>query len=667
MSQLRRFIVGLGAVVLALGLVFFVAPADVLPALPFQYVFVSFLGVIAIGQGLWVARSRWHGSTDQALPPDVEARQTASIPGSDVDRMLLELTRLQRGTIEYRERIRERLVDVAVSVLRQREDCSREEALVMLQEGTWTSDREAAGFFTGSSPPAQSLVDRVKNRLEGESAYERRVRRTVDAIARAAEMEALETASDDEQSIRDRVTSALGAAGFGESVTERIRRQQPVWDDDTVRQSFAPPKGSKTRRTRRWRGVAAFGFLAAGFGIIAFRPALLVSGAIGMIYAGYARAATPPSVDDLAVRRMVDENTPSPGDEVTVTVEVHNEGDALIPDLRLVDGIPAPMEAIDGSPRLATALRPGKTVRFQYTVEASRGTFSWPLHVLARDSSGNSERQAAIEDPEFTLTCLLPLRSTQSVPVRGQTSLFSGRVATDVGGAGLEFFSVREHREGDPLKRVDWKRRARTGELATIDFRKEQAATVLLMFDARESSYLSPGPDYPHALDRSVAVAGDVYGVLSDRGDQVGIASFDTIPMWIGPGAGSKQDETVRQTLAFHPALSPVPPTDEKGQSGYVDPFTHIRRQLQSHTQVMLFSPLGDDYAMEVARRLDAAGHLVTVISPDPTTTETVGQRLARVERTARIRRLREGGVRALDWSADEDLTLALERANQRW
>jgi uncharacterized protein (DUF58 family) len=93
---------------------------------------------------------------------------------------------------------------------------------------------------------------------------------------------------------------------------------------------------------------------------------------------------------------------------------------------------------------------------------------------------------------------------------------------------------------------------------------------------------------------------------------------------------------------------------------------THIRRQLGSGSQVMMFSPLISQYPAEVARRLDSAGHRVSVISPDPTADRTAGQQLARVERAIRINRLREHGINVIDWGTDETLGLSLQRANRR-
>ena len=415
--------------------------------------------------------------------------------------------------------------------------------------------------------------------------------------------------------------------------------------------------------TGHWTGVSAMGMLAAGWGLLTFSEPVLVVSAVGVALSAYARSASEPSISHLEVTRHVSNRTPQPGETVDVTVELENTGGSFMPDLRVVDRIPGPMEVINGSPRMATALRSGQTATLSYTVVAERGDHEWPLVVLGRDVSGSVEREAAIE-VEQGIECVPALKTTTDAPVRSKTSLYSGQVNTSTGGSGLEFFSVREYREGDPMKRIDWKRHARTGELATIDFRQEKAAKVLLLFDARDSAHVSPAPGERQAMDLCVDAGMELFASLFDRGDLVGVAAYDTVPCWLGPGAGDGRVRAGRRRL---PALESIPPelTDKEGK--YVDPMTHIRRQLSPETQIMLFSPLTDDYTAEVARRLDSAGHLVTIVSPDPTASRTPGQRLARIERKMRVADLREHGIRVIDWNTDDLLRIELERAKQRW
>jgi hypothetical protein len=77
-------------------------------------------------------------------------------------------------------------------------------------------------------------------------------------------------------------------------------------------------------------------------------------------------------------------------------------------------------------------------------------------------------------------------------------------------------------------------------------------------------------------------------------------------------------------------------------------------------------TPLVDDYALRAARRLDAGGNRVTVVSPDPTVGATAGQRLARIERSLRCSALREAGIRVVDWG-EESFPTTVANAARRW
>jgi uncharacterized repeat protein (TIGR01451 family) len=414
--------------------------------------------------------------------------------------------------------------------------------------------------------------------------------------------------------------------------------------------------------TDRWTGIGALTLLTAGVGILLRQPPLVLAGVLGVAYAAYARAGDAPR-SSITVERELDAPTPYPDDEVTVTVRVTNDGSATLPDLRLIDGVPAALAVVDGSPRLGTALRPGKTVTFSYAVSAVRGEHEWePMRVISRNASGSRERTGEISR-ETTLRCLPRLDATADLPLRGLTTQYTGRVATDVGGSGVEFHSSREYRRGDPLKRIDWNRLARTGDLATLDFREERAATVVLLIDAREEAYLAPRAGAENAVERSVDAAGQAFSALLDGGDRVGVAAFGPEELWLPPGTGGDHRARARDLLATHPALSPTPP---EGKFFPSIRLRRLRRRLPPDAQIIAFSPVEDDYFASVLRRLDAYGHLVTLISPDPTDGDTPGHLLARIERRNRLSGLRRAGIRVVDWS-DRPLAAVLARSQGLW
>ncbi|WP_435360523.1 DUF58 domain-containing protein [Haloarchaeobius sp. DFWS5] len=418
-----------------------------------------------------------------------------------------------------------------------------------------------------------------------------------------------------------------------------------------------------TESTNHWRGIAAVTLVAGAVGVISRQPALLLSAVVGVGYLAYARITEAPNAS-LRITRDIDDLTPDLGDEVTVTVRVTNTGERILPDIRLVDGVPDELTVEDGSARLGTALRPGETDSFSYTLTAKRGTHEFKTcEAIIRGWSGSEETHTRFRT-DNEMVCTPSLQATIPVPLRKQASQYTGRVNTDIGGDGVEFHSTREYRRGDPLSRVDWKRYARTGDLSTLLFREERMATVMCLLDLRQEAYVRRDEDGLHAADLGIDAAGRVFSALLETGDRVGITALTPQQVWLRPSLGNEHRAKVEELFAHHPALS-----SEKPQGFYSVTLgvRTLRKRLASDAQVVFFSPLADDGAMKAARLIHAHGHKVTIVSPDATNTETLGQRVARAERKTRIRDLRSGGIRVLDWNPDENLANALARGTKRW
>lgn len=431
------------------------------------------------------------------------------------------------------------------------------------------------------------------------------------------------------------------------------------------------------RSTRRWHGVNAIALLVSGAGVLANRPGLVLSGVVGVAFAIASRVDAPPTVD-LDVERRLSDTDPAPGTSVTVTVTVTNTGNALCPDLRLIDGVPPALTVEDGSPRRGTALRPGKTVAFEYTVRATRGVHRFgPIVAIGRNASGTIERRrTVVEADETTITCVPPLSGTEPValPLYDRAVGVTGRVATRESGAGTVFHSVREYRHGDPPNRIDWNRTARTGELTTVEYRRERSATVVVLVDARTAAYVAPSRDDRPAIERSIAAAGTAFEGLLATGNRVGLAALSPTECWLAPASGRAHRGRARELLGTHPALSPTPPEEPFLK---MTSLRRLRHRLATDAQVVFCSPLSDGYAATVARRLHAHAHPTTVLSPDPTRagdgnrdertrgTEP-GVQLAGIERSFRCSDLRDDGIRVVDWG-EEPLRRAVETASRRW
>jgi len=104
----------------------------------------------------------------------------------------------------------------------------------------------------------------------------------------------------------------------------------------------------------------------------------------------------------------------------------------------------------------------------------------------------------------------------------------------------------------------------------------------------------------------------------------------------------------------------------ERGGSSQSLWFRRFRRRLPADAQVLFFTPLLDDSAASLAHRIDAHGHLVTVLSPDVTAGDTPERGWSRSSAASDSARCARGGIRAVEWG-DRSFPVAVARATGRW
>ena len=638
----RRVLVAVALLAFAVGVGSIVAPGTF--GLGIDRYAVIVLGLLALGQTVRLVQARRRGRRERAetatpeLPPSIES------PGEDLDAVLSAFGRSGVRAASHR---REQLRGVAREVLARYGDDREATPDERIDRGTWTDDPVAAAFLAEDAEPV-SLRRRLRARVAGESSYWQGIDHTVAAIADVAGV-ATDGREGRSRAVLGRLRGSLGGPAAG------VERDSAIDDPDPVE-----------RATGHWRGIGAAALAAIAAGVLAERPGVLLVGVVAIGYAAYARSARVPEAT-VSVDRTVEPTDPDPGESVTVSVTVTNDGDRLLPDVRVVDGVPPALSVVDGSARLGTALRSGSSATLTYTVEARRGRHDFdPAQVLVRNLAGTAEREQGITAIDATpITCLPTLEPVgEPLALRQQPTQFTGRVDTATGGAGVEFFATREYRSGDPMSRIDWNRHARTGDLATLEFREERAATVVLVIDRDGTADAGPEPRGETAIQRSVDAASRVFTTLLGDGNRVGIAALGDTDCWLPPGAGEVHRAKARELLATHPALTPGERPDTVLPFGWL---AQLRGQLPGDAQIVLFSPLCSAAISDVARQLDAYGHLVTVVSPDPTTTDSPASQLATVARRFRIADLQSAGIPVVDWSWDDSLSVALARSTRRW
>ncbi|ELY95478.1 DUF58 domain-containing protein [Natrialba taiwanensis] len=639
----------------------------------------SAIGVVALIAVLVGLRSLGRRSNRRERPNSAEAaperRVNVPVPGHSLSSSVADF---RQATAEYTTRGR-RTVDglraAAMAVLTRFEGDTVAAATDRIEAGTWTDDPIAAAFLSDSvDQPKRSLRARLQRITDGETAFQRGVRHTAAAIASVG----YDRAESDTEA--DSAAPGTSSVETGTVALPEYDSQRGTTDDSTptprrtTTESVTGVQDARTRSTDYWLGIGVVALLAVGIGALVESAGVVLIGVIGIGYAGFARALEPPELE-LELERTIEDDAPDPGDDVDVTVTLTNAGSGFVPDLRFVDGIPAGLAVTGGSSRLGTALRPGESATLEYTVTVQRGNHQFdPALAIVRDLSRSTEREYLV-GTETTVTCEPELRPTAApVPLRTTAAAFAGRLTTAEGGTGTTFHSVREYRPNDSLSRIDWNRRAKTGELATLQFHEERAARVVVLVDARRQSYLAPAPDRAHAVDRSVTAAGRIAASLLNAGDTVGLAGLGptdreqgssrtgrrrTEPCWLAPASGRDHEIQFQELLATHLQFETLPPDQN---SRWFSQFRTIQRRLSAETQIVLLSPLCDAMAADIARRLDAGGHAVTVVSPDPTAERTVGHRLAAVARRVRRFDLEQAGISVVDWGPDESIDAVFAR-----
>jgi uncharacterized protein (DUF58 family) len=100
-------------------------------------------------------------------------------------------------------------------------------------------------------------------------------------------------------------------------------------------------------------------------------------------------------------------------------------------------------------------------------------------------------------------------------------------------GEGMEFHQLREYREGDPPRAIDWKATARTARLISREYEEEKDQRVLLVIDCGRRMASKDGElsHFDHTLNAALLLA----HVALRQGDAVGMLTMGGISRYCEP------------------------------------------------------------------------------------------------------------------------------------
>jgi len=100
-------------------------------------------------------------------------------------------------------------------------------------------------------------------------------------------------------------------------------------------------------------------------------------------------------------------------------------------------------------------------------------------------------------------------------------------------GEGLDFHQLREYRDGDSLRQIDWKATARTNKLISRDYQEERDQQIIFLVDCgrRMLAHDDKLSHFDHTLNAILLLS----HVALRQGDAVGLMTFSGDERWIPP------------------------------------------------------------------------------------------------------------------------------------
>ncbi len=358
---------------------------------------------------------------------------------------------------------------------------------------------------------------------------------------------------------------------------------------------------------RRLVGAAAL--LAAAGAAASAVPALLpawwaLGAALAVLAAAdaWALRVTPPPV----LRRVVPGSL-ALGIERDVTIEVANDGRREI-DVEIYDHHPAALAA-RGLP-LRVRVPTGRLASLRYAVKPiERGAHGFgaaelrvgsPLGLWRRELRAGGESPVRVY-PNFAALAGYGLLATD------HRLSHIGVLERQRRGEGLEFHQLREYREGDTVRQIDWKASARMLKLVSREYQDERDQTVMLILDCSRRMGAKDGElsHFDHALNAALLLA---YASLR-QGDAVGLTTMGGRSRWVAP---RKSAATVDLLLNQVYDLQPTTLT-----SDYYAAAVELMQRLRKRALIVILSNLRDEDedTLAPALRLLQSRHLVLFAS----------------------------------------------------
>lgn len=291
----------------------------------------------------------------------------------------------------------------------------------------------------------------------------------------------------------------------------------------------------------------------------------------------------------------------------TVTLRLHNEGARTLP-LDLFDDYPSAwsMEGLGHS----ASITPGAFIAVTYRLcpdQRGRAAFG-PAHVrvasplrLWRRSHRLGPDSAVKVFPDFAQLLGHTLSATD------RRAPAAGAIRRRRRGEGTDFLQLREYRQGDSMRSIDWKATARHNKPVSREYQEERDQQVVFLLDTgrRMQARDDLTTHFDHALNAVLTL-----GFMAQKqGDAVGLMTFGGDLRWLAPAKGRTG---LDRLLAGVYDLQPSDTAPDFTQAA-----SALLNRLSKRAFVVIITNLRDedDTALRTACELLSSRHLVMCAS----------------------------------------------------
>jgi uncharacterized protein (DUF58 family) len=369
-----------------------------------------------------------------------------------------------------------------------------------------------------------------------------------------------------------------------------------------------------------------------------------------------------PGKQKLKANRTLSTDRITQGMDVAVHIQVTNEN-ARIEELHLSELSPFSAKDLDGRVSKHTALAPGETVEYDYSLQGWRGEYRFE-GLLAQVSEPFGLFEVQEQLPATGKILVYPeVSSLKAFPIRPpHTKGFSGPIPSRKSGNGMDFFGIRQYQLGDSLRHVNWQKSAQHSvDLFTNEYEQERIADVGLILDARPHCDIAF--QGRRLFDYAVEATASLADMFLGEGHCLSLLIYSVGIVRVFPGYGKVQHERVLKALA-------------KADTGLNYAMEHLRylpaRFLPPRGQLVYISPVSSGDLDRIIR-FRTQGYDILVVSPNPMDFERwsetepekpefqLATRFAQIERDLVFNRLRQAGVQIVNWHVDQPLSTVLD------